>query len=88
MAELFANGRVVELVLILAGIELVCLVGYWTLTQRGVSPAVLLPNLCAGIFLLLALRLVLAGVAWEYCCGCLAAAGFAHVADLRQRWRG
>jgi hypothetical protein len=87
MAELFATGRFVDLILILVAIEAVCLLFYWRSTKRGVDPADLLPNLCAGAFLLLALRLELGGAGWQLCCLSLAAAGLAHLVDLTRRWR-
>jgi hypothetical protein len=87
MAELFASGRLVDLILIIVAIEAACLVIYWRSTGSGVSPGDLLPNLFAGAFLLLALRLSLGGAGWQLCCGSLAAAGLAHLVDLGRRWR-
>jgi hypothetical protein len=87
MAELFASGRLVDLILVIVVIEMALLVIYWRSTGRGVSPRDLLPNLCAGALLLLALRLLLADAAWQLCCGTLAAAGIAHLVDLHRRWR-
>lgn len=88
MAELFAGGRLVDVILILTAIEAACLVLYWRSRGRGIAPLDLLPNLFAGAFLLLALRLALGGASWELCCGSLAAAGFSHIVDLARRWRG
>jgi hypothetical protein len=87
MAELFASGRLVDLILIIVVIEAGGLSIYWRSRRRGVSPGDLLPNLCAGAFLLLALRLSLGGAGWLLCCASLAAAGIAHLADLARRWR-
>ena len=87
MAELFASGRLVDLILILVVIEAVALLLYWGRAKRGVAPFDWLPNLCAGAFLLLALRATLGGGGWTLASGCLAAAGLAHVADLYRRWR-
>ena len=87
MAKLFANGRFVDLILILVAIEAVILVFYWRSMRRGIAPMDLLPNLVAGAFLLLALRLALGGAGWQLCCGSLAAAGLAHVVDVARRWR-
>jgi hypothetical protein len=87
MAELFASGRFVELILGIVAIEAALLLIFWRSTGRGVSPGDLLPNLCAGAFLLLALRLSLGGAGWELCCGSLAAAGASHLVDLNRRWR-
>jgi hypothetical protein len=87
MAELFASGRLVDAVLVIVAIEAAFLAVYWRSTGRGVSSGDLLPNLCAGAFLLLALRLSLGGAGWRLCCGSLAAAGLAHLVDLNRRWR-
>jgi hypothetical protein len=87
MAELFANGRFVDLILMLVAIEAVFLVLYWRSTRRGIAPMDLLPNLLAGAFLLLALRLALGGAGWALCCASLAAAGLAHLVDVARRWR-
>jgi hypothetical protein len=87
MAELFASGRLVDLILIIVAIEAVSLVIYWRSTGRGVSPGDLLPNLFAGAFLLLALRISLGGAGWQLCCCSLAVAGMAHLVDLVRRWR-
>jgi hypothetical protein len=87
MADLFASGRLVDLVLVLVVIEAVALMSYWHSTRRGVAPVDLLPNLCAGAFLLLALRVTLTGGGWMMASGCLAAAGLAHLTDVSRRWR-
>ena len=88
MAELFASGRLVDLILVLVVVEAAALVLYWRRFAAGVSPFDLLPNLCAGAFLLLAMRAALTGGGWMAASGCLAAAGLAHLADLYRRWRG
>jgi hypothetical protein len=87
MAELFASGRLVELILVIVAVEAAFVLIFWLSTGRGVSPGGLLPNLCAGAFLLIALRLSLGGARWELCCASLAAAGAAHLVDLNRRWR-
>jgi len=87
MAELFASGRLVDLILIIVAIEAVYLLIHWRSTGRGVSPGDLLPNLFAGAFLLMALRFSLGGAGWGLCCGSLAVAGLAHMVDLCRRWR-
>ena len=87
MAELFAEGHFVDLVLALVAVEAVALLLYWRRTGRGIAPFDLLPNLCAGAFLLLALRVTLTGGGWALASGCLAVAGLAHLIDLYRRWR-
>lgn len=46
-----------------------------------------LPNLASGLCLMLALRSALAGWAWPFTLGGLAASGLLHAWDLRRRWR-
>ena len=87
MAELFASGRLVDLILVLVAVEIVVLTLLWRATGRGVATADLVPNILAGAFLLLALRLALGGAGWMACCASLAAAGVAHVIDIARRWR-
>jgi hypothetical protein len=87
MAELFASGRLIDFILIVVVLEAALLIFYRRYTGRGIAPADLLPNLCAGALLLLALRLTLAGSGWMMASGCLAAAGLAHVIDVTRRWR-
>ena len=87
MSEFLASVRVVDLVLVVVGLELLGISLYWHMTRRGIAPARLLPNLLAGAALLLALRLALSDFAWPWYKACLAIAGIANVTDLRQRWR-
>jgi hypothetical protein len=88
MADLFASGRLVDLILIVVVIEAAILLLVWRYTRRGIAPGDLLSNLCAGAFLLLALRIILGGAGWMPASGCLAAAGVAHLIDVSRRWRG
>jgi hypothetical protein len=87
MIEFLAGAHAVDLILAIVAAECVALTLYWHMTRRGIAPAKLMPNLLAGALLLLALRLALSGYAWPWYTACLAAAGIANVADLRQRWR-
>jgi hypothetical protein len=87
MADLFASGRLVDLILVVVVIEAAVLILYWSRVRQGVAPFDLLPNLFAGAFLLLALRVTLAGGGWMMASGCLAAAGLAHLTDIHRRWR-
>jgi hypothetical protein len=87
MAELFARGSLVDLILVVVVLEAVALLLYWHRARRGIAPFDLVPNLCAGAFLLLALRATLAGSGWMMASGCLAAAGLAHLVDIYRRWR-
>ena len=87
MADLFASGRLVDLILVVVVIEAGVLLLYWARARRGIAPLDLLPNLCAGAFLLLALRATLAGSGWMMASLFLSAAGLAHLTDVYRRWR-
>jgi hypothetical protein len=84
----FLSGvHAIDLILAIVAIEIVAITMYWQAKGRGIAPAQLLPNLAAGALLLLALRFSLSGYAWPWYTACLALAGIANIADLRQRWR-
>ena len=74
---------------ILAGIALEALI--LALLQRRwpriPPPAALLPNLAGGAFLLLAMRLALAGAWWPWVSATLLGGLGAHLIDLRHRVR-
>jgi len=85
--ELFASGRVVDLILLLMVVEAVVLgVLHWR-TGRGIPLPDLVPNLCAGALLLLAVRAALVHPEPLAPAPYLAVALVAHVADLARRWR-
>ena len=87
MGDLFASGRLVDLILVVVVLEASALLLYWARARRGIAPVDLVPNLCAGAFLLLALRATLAGSGWMLAGLFLAAAGLAHLTDVYRRWR-
>ncbi len=87
MRELFASGRLVDLILVLVVVEAGVIAACWRLTGKGIRALDLVPNLFAGAFLLLALRASLTGQDWTWSCACLAVAGLAHVVDIARRWR-
>ena len=87
MAELFASGRLVDFILVVVILEAAALLVYWSRARRGIAPRDLLPNLCAGVFLLFARRATLAGSGWMLASLFLTAAGLAHLTDVTQRWR-
>ena len=87
MNDLFANGRIVDLILGLIVLEAIVLVVFRRSTGKGVAPADLIWNLLAGTCLLLALRGALLGASWHWIALPLALALVAHVADLGRRVR-
>lgn len=86
MSEFLSSVHVIDLILAIVAAEIVAITLYWRTTRRGIAPGQLLPNMAAGALLLLALRLSLSGYSWPWYTACLALAGVANVADLRQRW--
>lgn len=87
MAELFENGRIVDLILALVVLEALLLSMLWVRTSRGLPPVSLIANLTAGAFLLLALRAALTDGGTVAVGGFLMLALPAHLVDLALRWR-
>jgi hypothetical protein len=87
MTSFLSGAHTVDLVLAVVAVEVVAITAYWHAKHRGIAPAQLIPNLAAGALLLFALRFSLSGYAWPWYTACLALAGIANLADLRQRWR-
>lgn len=87
MQGLFADGRIVDVVLALMALEAAGLALYRRRTKRGVPLPALLANLGAGAALLLTLRAALTGAAFGTIAALLLLALLFHVADLAARWR-
>lgn len=87
MRELFASGRVVELILGFMLVEAVVLGIYHRRSGRGVRPLDLAINLAAGALLLLAMRAALVDPDPLAPAPYLAVALLAHLADLARRWQ-
>jgi len=87
MAQLFASGRIADLILAVLAVQCLALALWHRRTGRGVPPAELLGFALAGACLLLALRAALTGAAWPGIALWLALAGAAQVYDLSRRWR-
>jgi hypothetical protein len=77
----------IDVVIVLTLLEGLALAGYHRRTGRGMAPGDFMPNLAAGLALMLALRAGLEGAGWGYVAAGLMAAGLAHAADLKGRWR-
>jgi hypothetical protein len=87
MRELFASGRIAELILGFMLLEAVVLGLYHHRSGRGIRPLDLALNLAAGALLLLALRAALVDPDPFAPAPYLAIALFAHLADLARRWQ-
>lgn len=87
MSDIFASGRIVDLILVLMFMEAIVLTFYYRRTGEGVTPSSVASLLIPGAFLLLAVRGALTGAAWHWIALLLLAAFMAHLADIKQRWR-
>ena len=87
MAEWFATGRIVDLVLVLTALEGLALAAYRLWTGRGLAPGDLFANLAAGMALLLALRAALLDAGWGWIALALTGALVAHLIDLGRGWK-
>lgn len=88
MSEVFASGRIVDLILVLVVLEGGAIAAYHHRTGHGPALLDILGNLLAGAGLLLALRAALTGAWWGWIALCLFAALLAHMIDLWRRWHG
>ena len=85
MTDLFASGRIADLILELMVIEAAALTILLRVLGRRHAVADLLPNLAAGACLLLALRGALTSSPWPLIAAALVAALVSHLVDLYQR---
>ena len=87
MDGFFANGRVVDLIVIFMLIEAVVLVSYRRLTGHELNTLEIVVVLLPGLCLLLALKSALTQEPWPWILAWLGAALVMHLADLWQRQR-
>lgn len=87
LAAAFGSGRIVDGITALIVAEALCLLIWHCTRGGGPAPAKFLPNLAAGLALVLALRAALTHASWPWIALALAASGVAHAIDLRMRLR-
>ncbi len=85
MDQLFASGRIIDLLLILVIGEFVIFVLYQRINQRGIGISGITANLISGAFLLVAVRLALVQAWWAWIACCLLISFLAHILDMTQR---
>jgi hypothetical protein len=85
--ELFASGRIIDLILVMILVEGLVLALIHYRTGRGLAPQELIGFLLSGALLLLALRAALVGAWWGWMGLALAGSLVTHLADLAWRWR-
>jgi hypothetical protein len=88
MAELFASGHIIDLILVLVAVEVAALALWRRWSGNGPGLGAMAANLASGACLLLAVRAALVGAAWEWVAVALLGSLLAHAADLYGRWRG
>ena len=76
----------IDIVIGVTLLEAVLLLAWRRVRGTGLMARQWLPSLVAGLFLMLALRLAVAGAMLPWTALCLMASGVLHAADLRQRW--
>ncbi|MFQ3596594.1 MAG: hypothetical protein SNJ63_10855 [Sphingomonadaceae bacterium] len=81
MTDFFASGRAVDVVLAVLALEMLLVMLFAGSRRRQTLLLALLP----GLFLLLALRVALAGGPWQLIALFLALSLPAHLADMRRR---
>ena len=77
----------IDAVIVFTVIEALALLIHHRITGRGVAGSQFLVNLVSGLCLMLALRSALGSAGDLVVAAWLGAAGLAHGADLRRRWR-
>ena len=87
MQEMFANGGIIDVILLLMVAEAAVLGLYNRRTGRGLPARQVVTVLMAGGLLMLALQAALTGAAWSSIALFLGLGLLAHLADLAGRWR-
>ncbi len=85
MTALFADGTILDALLVLIALEAAGLVAYNRVTGRGFAARTVLPYLGSGMAVLLAWRVAQGGAWWGWISLCLALSGLLHLLDLRRR---
>lgn len=87
MSEWFANGRIIDVIVLAMMVEGIVLAAVQARTGRGLGTRPLLTTLASGAALMLAVRAALVGAGWAVVSVCLLAGLVAHLVDLASRWR-
>ncbi len=87
LAPWFDGTRLIDLVIAVSLLEWLLLAQWHRRTGQGVAPDALKWMMLPGLCLMLAARSALSGAPWTLMALLLSAAGLAHIADLRRRWK-
>ena len=77
----------IDVVIVITLLEGLVLAAWHRTSGRGLAPSEFMPNLVAGLALMLALRAGGSALGWGWVAVALAVAGLAHAADVRRRLR-
>ena len=88
LQSLVESGRIVDIMLVVVALEVVALIAYRVATGTGLSVTSIVLNIGAGGSLMVALKLLYDGAAWQLIAAALVAALVFHSGDLAHRWRG
>lgn len=86
LEQFFTGTRLIDIVIAVSLIEWLLLAHWHRRTGAGIAPGALLWMLLPGLCLMLTVRGVMLDLPWYLMAMLLAAAGLAHIADLRRRW--
>jgi len=86
VTELFASGRIIDIIAAFMLIECLVLVVWRRQSGSGLAVSALLANLAAGAAMMFSLRAALLGRPWQIISLWLILALLAHAADLKIRW--
>ena len=87
MKDLLLTGHLIDVALVVIGLELVVLLAIGGRLGRGLRPLDVVGQLLAGLLLMLAVRCVLTGADWRVTLALVSASFPAHVFDLVRRSR-
>ena len=87
LEQFYQGPLVVDIAIGFITLEALLLWAFHKLIGRGLALADCVLTILSGAFLMLALRCALTPEGWPGMALCLVAAGIAHGADLRTRWR-
>ncbi len=83
---LLTASTLIDVVIAFTALEMLGLWAWHRFTGRGLALRLWLPNLLAGLALMLALRALASDAGWHWVIAALLGSALAHALDLRQRW--
>lgn len=86
MADLITSGRIIDLILVVIGLELTALAVLARLRPPGLRFGRLLSLVIPGVCIFLALKAALVSAGWGVIALFLAMSGIAHAFDVWIRW--